>query len=598
MKRLLWYIDLTSLSVACAPAQIATVFRRLQSKTDEKQITTVNRLKFALLTGVVILVTTYLPCYGLQGQTTATAPVINEMERPIHACEQQVKQWESEEHTEIAMVIVVIALGVIISGLQGSSARWAKVTTLCLGMVTAILAGINPRIFTADDRTLKRAAFEGETIINKLWIIMDTLKDVNLTAQDRVTAKGEYLKKLEEFQKIGERLNGTMNDSASSNNGDKSIGLLTSVYAQSRAAVPVWVQKPPADNTSLYFIGTAYDNSLTIAKQDSLDNTYHNAATALKLQIPNASDTSLITLIKASAVIQDTAFTYDQSAKKYTYYTLIRLSKEIQSVAESLPLSDLPQTKFTIFEAKGWRPEDLAFNSNSGMFVLDATGAVSRVAVDQQGVPHIEKLFKLDLDISGNALAADAQSVFVTSTAVPGCTIYRYSLVTKTLSRRRLFSPDESCVGIASDGKSVYLTVPSRGEIRYFESWDASSSHSLSFSTITHPSILAFDNVGYRLIVYSNGSVYAISLPDHKRQLLASDLEDVSFISASRFYVLLASGKRIIFLARSDNHRENPPAILQSLKKGEIAGIVIDPNDQLWIADSDRKLVTGPFLLN
>jgi hypothetical protein len=115
---------------------------------------------------------------------------------------------------------------------------------------------------------------------------------------------------------------------------------------------------------------------------------------------------------------------------------------------------------------------------------------------------------------------------------------------------------------------------------------------------IKTPSYLAFDNIRHRLIVASDGSAYAISIPNHKKQLLASDIGDVSSISASRFHVLVASGKRVVFLARSDNRKKNSPASLQSMKKGEIAGIVVDSNDQLWIADSARKLVAGPFLLN
>jgi hypothetical protein len=156
MKRLLCYVVLTSLSVACSLAQIATLYRRLQSKINVKRNTTVNRLKFALLTGVVILVATYLPSYGLQEQTTVTTPVINSLERRIHGYEQQVKDWKSEEHTEIITVIAVMAFGGIISALQRSRRKWAKTATLCLGVCTAILAGINSRAFIADDRTLRR----------------------------------------------------------------------------------------------------------------------------------------------------------------------------------------------------------------------------------------------------------------------------------------------------------------------------------------------------------------------------------------------------------------------------------------------------------
>src|SRR5437867_4975101 len=139
----------------------------------------------------------------------ATNAAISDLERPIHACEQQVASWTHEEKVEKFFVIVAFICGVVIASVQGSKKTWAKALAVSLGLVVAILTGVNSRAFTADDRTLGRAAFKGSTVINQLWVLVDTLKDERVSPQDKVIAKGEYLKKLLEFQAIGERLNGT-----------------------------------------------------------------------------------------------------------------------------------------------------------------------------------------------------------------------------------------------------------------------------------------------------------------------------------------------------------------------------------------------------
>ena len=72
----------------------------------------------------------------------------------------------------------------------------------------------------------------------------------------------------------------------------------------------------------------------------------------------------------------------------------------------------------------------------------------------------------------------------------------------------------------------------------------------------------------------------------------------VQSIATSRLHILLASGEKILFLARSDNRGENPPAGLQSLTGGHIVGVAVDATDSLWFADYDKKLVAGPFPLS
>ena len=559
-----------------------------------------RRITLLIFTGLLVAV--YLTPNILFAQNPPSSAAISDLERPIHACQQQVASWRREEGVEIAFVVAVIVFGVVISSLHTSDDKWARKMTLALGILTAILTGINSRVFTADDRTLRRATFEGDGVISQLWVMVDTIKDEHTSPQDKLNVKGDYLKKLLEFQAIGERLNGTTNapaNASNSRNADSGFGILPRVYAASTRGVPAWVQKPPSDNTSLYFVGKASADSLTRAKQNSLDDAYHNAVLELRAQAPNASDAALLTVVKASAVEQDSAFTYDSQASSYTYYTLLRVSREIQGIGvRSLPAAVTAQSAPTKFQSHGWQPSDLTSNSTSGMFALDSSGGVSRLVPDRAGSPRIEKLFRLKANDSGYAAAATADAVFVAVFNQLGCTVYRYSLSSKAVSQR-LVALHERCVGIATDGTAVYVTFPERNEIRVWNSWEDSSPHSWPLSGVSSPGYVAFDPLGHRLIFADgSGNAYAVSVSDGQKQLLASNLGMVQSIATSRFHILFASGKKVLFLARSDNRGENPPAGLQSLTGGHIVGVAVDAADRLWFADYDNKLVAGPFPLS
>ncbi len=308
---------------------------------------------------------------------------------------------------------------------------------------------------------------------------------------------------------------------------------------------------------------------------------------------------NLLTVVKASAVVQDSAFTFDSHASNYTYYTLLRVSREIQGIGvRSLPAAVTAQSAPTKFQSQGWQPNDLTSHSSSGMFVLDSSGGVSRLVPDQVKSPRIEKLFRLKGTDSGYALTATADAVFVAAFNKLGCTVYRYSLASMTVSQR-LVAIHERCVGIATDGTAIYLTFPARNEIRVWNSWEDSSPHSWPLGVVSSPGYVAFDPLGHRLVLAdASGNAYAISVSDGQKQLLASNLGVVQSIATSRYHILVASGKKVLFLARSDNRGENPPAGLQLLTGGHIVGVAVDATDRLWFADYDNKLVAGPFPLS
>ena len=555
--------------------------------------------------GILLLVSAGLLLVGLAAfsilfaQTTPSAPTTSDLERPIHACEMQVAGWRRDGNTELTFVIIIFIGGIVIAILQKKEDTWAKVTAGVLGIVTAILTGVNSRVFTADDKTLKQAAFEGQAVISQLYVHVDTIKDPRTSDQDRISAKGEYLKLLVKFQEIGDRLGGKKEPPAASGylNPVNRGAILPSVYASVKAKEPAWVRQPPSDSTSLYYVGKASAESLTLAKQYSEDDAYHKAVLWLRSLAPNASDASLLSIVKSAAVTQDFLYTLDGS--QYTYYTLIRVSREIQGIGvRSLPTAVIAQSAPIRFQGPDWRPADLAANTNAGLFALDSTGAVSRLVSEPSGLARFEKLFKLNGYERGYALAAGGDAIFVTSSNRLGCTVYRYSLTSRALSQH-LVAVHERCAGIATDGTAFYVSLPTRGEIRYWDNWDSSSTHSWPTSEMNKPGYIIYDNRGHRLLVAdASGTLFAISVPDGKKQLLASNLGTVQSIATSRFHLIVASGKKALFLSRFENTGENPPAGLRELTGGQIVGVAVDSADRLWFADSDRKLVTGPFPLS
>jgi hypothetical protein len=514
---------------------------------------------------------------------------------PIHKCEQQVAGWQRSESIEIAFLVITFALGAVISALQASKRPAAKKTTVALGIITAILTGVNGTLFPADVKTLRRAIADGNAVIGQLWVKLGPLQNGQLSIADTKAATDDFAKELGRFQTVADTLTGSTLATKTARNDMPD--LLPVVYAQSTSSLPAWTGTPPSETASaMYFVGRAVDPSLAIAKQTSPDAALYSAAQVLIPLAPNASHSALLDLIKASAVTQDSAFAYDANKKEYDYYTLLRLTPQIRDIVKTLP----PGTAkpMTVFQQKGWQPADLTSNATSGLFVLDRKGAVYSLHTDAKGAAPITKLFSIGASEAAYAVAATSDAVLVAASSNIGCTIYRYSLATRAIASRNM-GVHERCVGIASGGNAVYVTFPEKKELRYWETWADSSAHTWSLGELGSPGYVAFDDLGQRLIVADDqgGTAYAVSISDGKVHLLSGNLGAVQSITTSRFHLMFASGKKVLFLARADNRGENPPAGWPELPGGNIVGVAVDASDTLWIADFEKKLVEGPLPL-
>src|ERR1035437_818487 len=145
-----------------------------------------------------------------------------------------------------------------------------------------------------------------------------------------------------------------------------------------------------------------------------------------------------------------------------------------RAIVPSRPQSPLNISLPTPIRKTGsWVPVDLASGTGSTVFVLDRDNAVSKITVDSRG-SRLESVFVLPQSHALSAIAASQQSVLVTGNNGADCSIFRYSIETKSLSSKTI-SGQGSCAGIATDGNVLYVVFTDRKEIKFWKSWDSGS---------------------------------------------------------------------------------------------------------------------------
>ena len=509
-------------------------------------------------------------------------------ETSVQEIEQQIGSWEHQANLQIAFVVAVVVFGALISAFQGSRQPWSKIATLILGIATSIFTGINAKVFSADYRSLQRAAIEGHAIVRKLHGMIAVFGQAQPQGDDLGKFNAEFLQVVEDFNEISKTLEGTATMQTTPAGRIAAALSLRVVHAQAESASPEWVQQLPSDKRSFYFLGKGRDASLTTAKTNSLQDAIRTASSALTPGEPYSAERSVSTPIKDAAVVQDTFFTYDKPSASYTYYTLLRISREIQNFRPTL----------TVYHQGHWRPVDLTFDPTAGLFVFDDNGVASKVRIDQQGI-HVETLFALKASDRPASLTATTEFVFASSNNSLGCTVYQFSLAKKITSQRLLAVGGGGCDGIAADGNSVFLVIPGKKQIWSWSNWTSPSPNIWSFREIERGGVLNFDRSGRRLLYAdASGTAYAISIPQGTIGPVAANVGTVHSIATDPNHILLASGKKVLFYSRTENRGENPPSSLQSLRGGLITGVAVDTTDRAWIADFDNGLLTGPFPLN
>jgi hypothetical protein len=503
-------------------------------------------------------------------------------DQTITTYNQQILQWDRNADWQVALIVSVIALGAITAAVQGLKAEKVKAITAVLGIASSIITGINANLFTTSYKSLREASTKGRAVVGEMESIVSIINGTHPQGEQLTALAGQFALKAQQFSNLSGPLTG--GNSASADN--RSMLHLPTAYAQSASAVPAWATQLPAGPNLIYYWGAASDPQLANAQKASLSDALSKAISDISAKTPGGSVDTITTLVDNSYAVQDTYLNYDKGSGAYTYYTLVRLSTVVLSISKP--------TRQTYRQA-GWTPVDLT-SQGAMVIALDASRGVSSIYSDAQG-PHISPLFKVPEGLQAGAVTADSSSIYVSTNSQLGCTVIRYSMSSHAIDQW-LIASRKRCVGIASDGSTVYVTLPDDRAILKAGGWKVQSS-TWDTSNVSSLGSLIYDRLGGRLIAASeDGNAYAISQSNGSASLLTRNLGFVQSLASSSQYFMAASGKVVLFRKRADNSGINPPAGVSPFPGGVLVGVTVDLADKLWVADYTNKLIEGPYSLN
>ena len=256
----------------------------------------------------------------LFGQTPA-AGWIQPLQKLIDERLVTIGRWESQAHFQIYLTIGIIVFGATVGILQAYKREWCKVATMVLGAAISVMTGVNTKVFDADYRALQRSAAQARTVIRNLEATLSRY-DPTQSAENLDALRAEFMKEYGKIDDIETKLLSLRTEPL--------LPGTTVVYAQSKpAAPPSWVANPPVDKLSYYFVGISDNTDLTAAKTESANQAAQKAAQAL--MGGGQPSTQFRDLIRQSANVADTWFSYDSRTRIYHYCTLLRLSRAVSA---------------------------------------------------------------------------------------------------------------------------------------------------------------------------------------------------------------------------------------------------------------------------
>ena len=524
--------------------------------------------------------------FAMPASATTPTPYQATYENVITQCEQQVTAWDHQANWQIGILAALAIIGATIAALQATK-RSLKVLVVILGAASTALTGINGFAFSANYKALWLAASKGQGVVDEITstvAIIHATTDASLLPAENA----QFAKEVQEFEDI--RM-GLANSGGASSAQAAFVFTVPSVYAQSTptAQPPAWATNKPSSSASLYYVGKADATTPAAAQSASLADALAQAVRDICGRIPDCSTAKIQSLVNGSYSVQNTSLQYDKPANKFTYYTLISVSNVVLNLGKPVAAT---------YQQPKWTPTDLTAQGAMGSMViaLDISGGVSSIQRDSQG-PAINLLFTIPATYQGAAVAADANYVYASANSPLGCTVFRYTL-SNHAKDQRLIAMRTQCRGIATDGNTLYIVTPSNQSILYSRSWTATPG-SWAVNTTSTLLTLSYDGFGKRLITSStDGKAYGVSTTDGASQLLTTGLGYAESMAASSQYIIAASGKTLLFRTRANNQGVDPPKGVGPLPGGSLVGVAVDQGGGLWVADVDKNVVVGPYLLN
>lgn len=515
--------------------------------------------------------------------------------RTIQDIRDHARQWRTSADVQVCLFMAVGVFGAAISALHRLNSTWAKNCVLVFGVLSTVFTGIDnssQNVFSADYRSLRRAANEADLVVLQMEQIANTPNLAALGADDRLVVYKAWNQQVNAYTGIVRSIEGASENPPLAKAGGFILLNLPAVEAQSTPEPPKWISNPPSSATNLYFVGVGSDTFLAKAEDRSLADGREQIARAFALRPPYAPSETGINLVQSAVIQQSTYYRYDKNASAYTFFTLLSIARNLRDVLS--PTAE--------FRKQDWFPVDLAFDPVAGLFVLDRNGGVGQLTYTTNGI-QMQPLFHLPNLPAGDqatAITARQDAVYVSTASETRCTVYEYSLTSKAL--KPTFVGSSKCDGIATDGAGIYLALPGAEDVRYWAHWGDRSYQSLGVPDTggaSRYSVLHYDAVERRLLwAGTSGNSYQFSTVSRKWSYLDGNVGYVHAVDCDWNSVLFASGKKVLFYDRQRNQGVNPVPTLTQPSKGTIYGLAVDTSDAVWIADHDNSTIRGPFRLN
>lgn len=255
-------------------------------------------------------------------QAAQTPGYVTGLDRIVRDRVATVTQWESAARVQIILTLAAILFGGVVTAIQPlGSKRWCKAITATLGLAVAVITGVTSKAFPVDYRLYQKSALQARARLNNLRDILNRLQAGPAPEDERELYK-EFIQKLKEIEAIEGRLTGE-----SIEPGAAGMFILSAVHAQSNK--PLWVDKLPDASTFVFFAGRADSRSLSDAKTKSMDDALRQSAAYLQKQSKSSEFQAAKDLARALGEVVDTSFTFERQSQTYTYYTLLRLTRNV-----------------------------------------------------------------------------------------------------------------------------------------------------------------------------------------------------------------------------------------------------------------------------
>jgi hypothetical protein len=266
--------------------------------------------------------------------------------RAIDAREVDVNAWENQARVQVALLVLVAALGGVTMAVQGfSKKKWAKPTTVIVGAAVTVLTGTNGIVFPTDHRVLRRHVAKARSILTEARYICAVIDDTQ-TQQNQDALLKQVRDQIAQIERLGPT-GDEGGEPAKTNvdlqaphgfNGDPVV------YAQAPPQkappqpppAPSWLSQPPRDDRFLYFVGTGEDESYADAKKESYARAVEeatkyvaNQAGSMASNLSSQEIDHLTDYVTRSSSVADTYLVYDRGARLYRHSTLLRLSKAL-----------------------------------------------------------------------------------------------------------------------------------------------------------------------------------------------------------------------------------------------------------------------------